>query len=179
MKGGLFEMKTFLKYSGILAAVIAGVGFILMMTTPAFAYFPKNGDPEFLSSARVLFGEDTLVGHVDAVWSAIVAWILAMVGVIALVLGVIFPLLKLEKFAGLLNLIALCALVFGGVFIFISQPCTLTTTALGVTVVSTPYSSYGLNATWIIAAILYIGAGILAILPAAMDFIGGKKKKRK
>ena len=35
-------MKTFLKYSGILAAVVAIVGFILMMTTPAFAY--TSGD---------------------------------------------------------------------------------------------------------------------------------------
>ena len=110
----------------------------------------------------------------------IVAWILAMVGVIALLIGVILPLVKKEKFAGLINLIALCALVFGGVFIFVSQPCTLTSTVLGATVVTKPYADYGLNATWIITAILYIAAGALAILPAAMDLFGGKgKKKRK
>ena len=170
-------MKTFLKYSGFLAAVIAVVGFILMMTTPAFAYFPKDSDPLYVNSARVLFGEDSALGHYDAVWSAIVAWILAMVGIIALLIGVILPLLKKEKFAGLINLIALCALVFGGVFIFVSQPCTLTSTVLGATVVTKPYADYGLNATWIITAILYIAAGAIAILPAAMDLFGGKKKK--
>ena len=169
-------MKTFLKYSGFLAAVIAVVGFILMMATPAFAYFPENGDPLYLTSAQALFGEDALLGHIDAVWSATLGWILAIVGMIALILGVVLPLLKLEKFAGLVNLIALVALVIAGVFVFISQPCTLTSTVLGSKVVTTPHSSYGLNATWIIAAILYIAAGALAILPAAMDLFGKKKK---
>lgn len=169
-------MKTFLKYSGFLAAVIAVVGFILMMATPAFAYFPENGDPLYLTSAQALFGEDALLGHIDAVWSATLGWILAIVGMIALILGVILPLLKLEKFAGLVNLIALCALVIAGVFVFISQPCTLTSTVLGSKVVTTPHSNYGLNATWIIAAILYIAAGAIAILPAAMDLFGKKKK---
>ena len=169
-------MKTFLKYSGFLAAVIAVVGFILMMATPAFAYFPQNGDPMYLTSTQALFGEDALLGHIDAVWSATLGWILAMVGMVALILGVILPLLKLEKFAGLVNLVALVALVIGGVFVFISQPCSLTSSGLGATVVTHPYSDYGLNATWIIAAILYIAAGVLAILPAAMDLFGGKKK---
>ena len=82
-------MKTFLKYSGFLAAVIAVVGFILMMTTPAFAYFPKDGDPLYLSGNRVLFGEDTALGHIDAVWTAVLGWILAMVGLIALIIGVL------------------------------------------------------------------------------------------
>ena len=179
-------MKTFLKYSGFLAAVIAVVGFILMMTTPAF--FLQNGDKtSYLTSAQALFGEEVTgslfgiitlnAGHINAVWSAVLGWILAMIGVIALLLGVILPLLKLNKFAGLLNLIALCALVLAGVFVFISQPCTFT--LKGADEASNLFSDYKLNATWIIAAILYIVAGALAILPAAMDFIGGKKKKRR
>ena len=175
-------MKTFLKYSGFLAAVIAVVGFILMMATPAFAYFPKDSDPLYLSGTQAIFGEDTFAlglktGHINAVWSATLGWILAIVGVIALLLGVILPLLKLNKFAGLINLIALCALVIGGVFVFISQPCTWTASISNEP--TNLYADYGLNATWIIAAILYIAAGGLAIFPACMDFFGGKKKKRK
>ena len=166
-------MKTFLKYSGFLAAVIAVVGFILMMTTPAFAYFPKDSDPLYLTSTQALFGEDALLGHIDAVWSATLGWILAMVGVVALLLGVILPLLKLNKFAGLLNLIALGALVVAGIFIFISQPCTFTSKASGETYEA--FKDYKMNATWIIAAILYIAGGVLAALPAAVDFIGKKK----
>ena len=170
-------MKTFLKYSGFLAAVIAVVGFILMMATPAFA----NGDPHYISGTQAIFGEDLgeILGvktHMDAVWSATLAWILAMVGVIALLLGVILPLLKLNKFAGLINLIALCALVFAGVFVFISQPCSVTSGGYGASATTNPYSDHGLNATWIITGILYIAAGAIAILPAAMDLFGGKKK---
>lgn len=179
-------MKTFLKYSGILAAVVAIVGFILMMTTPAF--FIKSGDEfYYLTSTQALFGEEqsgtilgfiTLdAGHINAVWSAIIAWILAIVGVIALLLGVILPLLKKEKFAALINIIALAALVIAGVFIFISQPCTFTGKVSGETY--TPYKDYQLNATWVITGILYIVAGALAIFPTAMDLIGGKKKKKR
>ncbi|MBR3266769.1 MAG: hypothetical protein IKI55_01365 [Bacilli bacterium] len=177
-------MKTFLKYSGFLAAAIAVVGFILMMATPAFAYFPKNGDPQYLTGTQAIFGEEVKgsisiitinAGHINAVWSATLAWILAMVGVIALLLGVILPLLKLNKFAGLINIIALCSLVIAGIFVFISQPCTFTLN--GASEPSNAFSDYGLNATWIIVAILYIAAGVLAALPAAVDFLGGKKKK--
>ena len=175
-------MKTFLKYSGILAAVVAIVGFILMMTTPAFAY--TSGDNTYtLSATAALFGEDVTgsisiitinAGHNNAVWSCTLGWILAMVGVLALVLGVLLPLLKLEKFAGLINIIALCALVVAGIFVFISKPCTFTVN--GASEASNPYSDYGLGAGWVIAAILYIVGGILAALPAAIDFLGGKKK---
>ena len=91
------------------------------------------------------------------------------------ILGVVLPLLKLEKFAGLVNLIALCALVIGGVFVFISQPCTWTP-AIENAEAQAINKDFGLNATWIIAAILYIAAGAIAILPAAMDLFGKKKK---
>ena len=151
---------------------------LLWLTTPAFS----NGD-HVINGTAAIFGEDLgeLAGvksHLDAAWSATLGWILAMVGVIALLLGVILPLLKLEKFAGLVNLVALCALVIGGVFVFVSQPCSVTTSGYGASAITNPYSDHALSATWIIAAILYIAAGALAILPAAMDLFG-KKKKRK
>ncbi|MCR5514378.1 MAG: hypothetical protein K6F36_02950 [Bacilli bacterium] len=169
-------MKTFLKYSGFLAAVIAVVGFILMMATPAFS----NGD-HVINGTAAIFGEDLgevlgLSGHLDAAWSATLGWILAIIGMIALILGVVLPLLKLEKFAGLVNLIALVALVIAGVFIFISQPCSVTGSGYGGSATTNPYSDHTLTATWIIAAILYIAAGAIAILPAAMDLFGKKKK---
>ena len=177
-------MKTFLKYSGILAAVVAIVGFILMMTTPAF--FIVSGDKTYyLTGAQALFGEEVTgsiggfitlnAGHINAVWSATLGWILAIVGILALVCGVILPLLKLEKFAALVNIIALAALLIAGVFVFVSQPCTFT--LKGASEPSELYKDYALNATWVIAGILYLVAGGLAILPTAMDIFGGKKKK--
>lgn len=178
-------MKTFLKYSGILAAVIAIVGFILMMTTPAF--FIQSGDETYyLTGAQALFGEEVTgslggfitlnAGHINAVWSATLGWILAIVGILALICGVILPLLKLEKFAALVNIIALAALLLAGVFVFVSQPCTFT--LKGASEASEFYKDYALNATWVIAGILYLVAGGLAILPTAMDIFGGKKKRK-
>ena len=54
----------------------------------------------------------------------------------------------------------------------------MTTEVLGNKVITHPYSDYTLNVTWIIAAVLYILAGVLAIFPAAMDLFGGKKKRK-
>ena len=135
---------------------------------------PINLSAFFVCTQRDSFNIISInAGHINAVWSSIIGWILAMVGVIALLLGVILPLLKLNKFAGLLNLIALGALVVAGIFIFISQPCTFTSKASGETYEA--FKDYKMNATWIIAAILYIAGGVLAALPAAVDFIGKKK----
>ena len=91
--------------------------------------------------------------------------------------GFILPLLKvkaLDKFAGILNLIAVCALVTAGILLFFSVPVFYQANkdgAIGV------YNQdvYHLGAGWIIGAILSIVAGAIAILPTAMDFIGKKK----
>ena len=177
-------MKKALKFSGLVAAVLATLAFILMMFTPAVttqgivggtyelpgtaAIFGHNGDG--LSAGQILSfcNKD---GVIPATWSAIIAWILMMAAVVILLLGVILPLFKvkaLTKFAGLLNLIVVIALVVAGIFMFIQVP-----TFLGAAGRSDA-SGYALGAGWIISAIVAIVAGVCAILPAAVDLASKK-----
>jgi amino acid transporter len=132
------------------------------------AIFGHNGDG--LSAGQILYfcNKD---GVIPATWSAIIAWILMMAAVVILLLGVILPLFKvkaLTKFAGLLNLIVVIALVVAGIFMFIQVP-----TFLGAAGRSDA-SGYALGAGWIISAIVAIVAGVCAILPAAVDLASKK-----
>lgn len=176
-------MKKFLQFSGLIALVVAIVGFILMMATHAFVY--ANGSVHgWYSGVAAIFGNGQYlagVGGISAVdtfsgnlaWSALLAWIFVLVAMLILCLGVILPLLKvkaLEKWAGLLNLIAVGLLIVGGVFVFVSLPAFAGANEWS----NTDYWSLG--AGWVIGGILYIVAGALAIAPAAADFLGKKKK---
>jgi hypothetical protein len=177
------KMKKLLKFSGICAAVIALVGFILLMTTPIIEY--HNGDTWTTITGGV-FGGGQSITHalgvtgdpvsIDATlaWTGLVGWILMLVAILILIAGFVLPLLKvtaLEKFAGVLNLVAVIALVVAGILVFISRPVFWAANEMGD---STDH--WGLGIGWIFAGILAIVGGCLAILPAALDFIGSKKK---
>ena len=73
--------------------------------------------------------------------------------------------------AGVLNLVAVIALVVAGILVFISRPVFWAANEMGD---STDH--WGLGTGWVFAGILAIVGGVLAILPAAVDFIGSKKK---
>lgn len=180
-------MKKFLKFSGIIAAVIAIVSFILLMCCHSVVY-SNGGTSGWYSGISALFGGGTaLVGakgsgwsistgaqSVDAklAWTALVGWILIIVALVILIAGIILPLLKvhaLDKFAGILNLVAVLCLVVAGILIFVTLP---------VFAQANEWSNadgWGLGAGWIIAGILAIVGGVVAILPAAFDFVGSKK----
>lgn len=176
-------MKKYLKYSGFVAALFALITFILLLATPAVMYNGKNVVAEGTTAIfgkkeaiKASFGGFT-VNFGDAVthlsWSALLAWIFVVVALVILVAGVVLPLLKvkkIEKFAGLLNLVAVGLLVVAGIFVFIS--CATFFAANGYD--SVP-DKCALGAGWIIAGILAILGGACAILPAAVDFLGKKK----
>ena len=170
-------MKKFLQFSGIIAAVLAIVAFILLMATPA----AMSGDEIVAKGTTMLFGKKesatilgiTFTGETKLAWSALLAWIFVIVALVILLLGIILPLLKvtaLQKFAGVLNLIAVVLLVVAGIFVFISLAVFCSANGLD----SVP-EKWVLSAGWVIAGILAIVAGAIAILPAAMDLIGKKK----
>ena len=168
-------MKTFLKFSGIIAFVVALVGFILMMATNAIVW--SSGSLQYVVKGTVaIFGSktDTILGTAVTNPSpmALIAWILGMVGLLLVCFGIILPLLKnkkLDKFAGLLNLVAVICLVLAGVFMFFVVP-----TFYGANDAKVPDGT-AIGAGWVIGGILFIAGGVLAILPAAMDFLGKKK----
>ena len=155
-------MKKYLKFAGLCSLVLAVVAFILMMATTAI-----NGALIAISGTEVIFGDDPF----KPAPLALLAWIFGLIGMLIILLGVIIPFLKvktLAKFAGLLNLIAVGLLVIAGVFMFIVLPSYYGAQGYGVP------NNAGIGAGWVIGGILYILAGAVAILPAAMDFIAKK-----
>ena len=167
-------MKKYLKFAGIVSALFAIVAFILLMATTGVFY--KYGSTQYnYEGTVVLFGatRETWLGttHIKPAATGLIGWILIMAALIILLLGIILPLLKvkaLEKFAGILNLVAVCALVVGGILLFFSK---------GAFCAANEWNADDahLGAGWIIAGILSILGGVIAILPAAVDFIGKKK----
>ena len=122
-----------------------------------------------------IFGEttSTILGDVKTNPSvlALLAWIFILVGLVIVLLGIILPLLKvhaLEKFAGLLNLVAVLLFVVAGVFMFIVVP-----TFYAANNIDVPNNA-AIGAGWVIGGILSILGGAIAILPAAADFLGKK-----
>ena len=171
-------MKKVLKFSGVIALVLAIVAFILLMATTGVYYQYKGSDTRVLyAGTTVLFGNDkeTWLGtaHTSLAPTALIGWILIVVAMIIVALGVILPLLKvkaLDKFAGLLNLVAVVAFIVAGVLLFFTVPAFISANGGD----NTDY--FHLGAGWVIGAILAIAAGAFAILPAAAAFIGSKKK---
>ena len=165
-------MKTFLKFSGIFALIVAVVGFILVMATPGISVHVIGNTYTNIAGTSILFGESALgiVVYSPSILS-LIAWILLIVALIALLFGALIPFLKiksLNKFAGLLNIIAVASLVVAGIFLFITVPA-----FFGAQGSEVPGNA-ALGAGWVIAGILSIAAGVLAVAPAFADFISKK-----
>ena len=170
-------MKKVLQFSGLISLVLAIVAFILMMATNAVVQ--SSGSVQVVTAGTTaIFGktESTILGDVVTKLApmALLAWIFILVAMIIVALGVILPLLKinaLEKFAGILNIVALALLVVGGIFMFIVLP-----SFFGANGYDSVPDNAAIGAGWVIGGILAIAAGAFAILPAAAAFIGSKKK---
>lgn len=168
-------MKKVLQFSGLISLVLVVVAFILMLASPAIVGSTSLGDYSVAGTTAIFGKTETVLGttvHTNPSVLGLLAWILILVGMIIVCVGVILPLLKinaLEKFAGLLNLIAVVCFVLGGIFMFIVVP-----TFYGANDADVP-SGAGIGAGWVIGGILAIAGGAFAILPAVMDFIAKKK----
>ena len=169
-------MKKVLQFSGLISLVLAVVAFILMMASDAV--IQSSGSLQVVyGGTKAIFGykgEGLLDPDVKLAPLALIAWILILVGMIIVAAGVILPLLKinaLEKFAGILNLVALVCFVLGGIFMFIVVPNLWAANEWG----DVPDNAK-IGAGWVIGGIIAIVAGAFAILPAAAAFVGSKKK---
>ena len=168
-------MKKVLQFSGFISLVLVVVTFILMLASNAVVGSTSLGDYSVAGSTAIFGKTDTVLGttvHTNPSALGLIAWILILVGMLIVIAGIVLPLLKvtaLEKFAGVLNLVAVCCFVLGGIFMFIVVP-----TFYAANDADVP-SGAGIGAGWVIGGILAIVAGAIAILPAAMDFIGKKK----
>ena len=178
-------MKKVLKYSGIISLIAAGVGFVLMMVTPAlFSQSEVFGTKVELwysgtaaifghGKSQIASGSTTVVTDFNEslAWNALLAWIFVLVSLIILLLGFILPMLKirvLEKFAGILNLVTVGLLIAAGIFMFFSVPTFASANNFDA-------DGWNLGAGWWVAAFLTLGAGVFAALPTIADLTGKRK----
>ena len=176
-------MKKFLKFSGIVALVFALVAFILLMAAHSVVYADNTAN--WYSGISAVFGNGTAQvdimgwsksGSVDAklAWPALIGWILMLVAMVIILLGIVLPLVKvkaLDKFAGVLNLVAVGALVTAGILVFFTEPAFGAANEWSEEAIK----AWTLGGGYVAAGILSIIGGAVAILPAAVDFIGKKK----
>ena len=160
-------MKKFLEFAGFCALGLAVVGLILMMATPAVV--TKDADA-LLKGTEAIFGGQNF----DPVILGLLAWIFGLLGILVLGAVVVLPLLKikaLDKFAGVLNLVAVGALVTAGILVFFTEPAFGAANEWSEEAIK----AWTLGGGYVAAGILSIIGGAVAILPAAVDFIGKKK----
>ena len=173
-------MKKVLQFAGMISLALAAVAFVLMMVTPAVIQ-PIIGDTQTVyAGTTAIFGKTEKGILVDVVTKpsvlALIGWILLLAGLIVVFLAVLLPLLKvkaLERFSGVMNLVALCCFVLAGVFMFFVVPTFYAANEWEIA------KNTQIGAGWVIGGIIAIVAGAFAILPAAADFMGKKKGKRK
>ena len=174
-------MKKLFKFAGLAAALLALIGFILIMATHVANY--KDGNLSgYFEGMNAIFGTgktSTTVGSITAVgdfddklaWSGLLAWIFALLAILALVCVSVLPLLKvkaLDKFLGLITLVAAGLLIVAAIFAFVSK---------GVLFAVNEYNNandWTLGAGWVIGGILFILAGGVAACPVVLGLLGKK-----
>lgn len=164
-------MKKYLKFSGIAAAVVALLGWVLMMACPAVLVKNGNSTTVVASGVEAIFGGDSNLAP-----TAIVAWIFVLLAFLALVAAFVLPFFKinvLDKFAGAINLGALALLFVSGILAFCTKSSFVSqNNGWGILGSMDPL----IGAGWVFAGIFLIVAGALAILPAVFAFIDSNKK---
>lgn len=159
-------MKTFLKFSGVIALALGVVALILMLVSPGIVADNLVNALYDFSGTTCIFGKGD---YFAPTWAGLLAFILVVVALVILLAAFILPLLKvkaLDKFAGVLNLVAVVSLIVAGVFMFCIVPA--------YEAANGSVYQPGVGAGWVIGAILAIVGGFVAIAPAAADFISKK-----
>ena len=170
-------MKKFLEFAGLCALGLAIVGFILMMATPAVAAMNGN-NVSYLPAVEALFGTE----NSQALWPGLVSWILVLVALVGGIVIFVLPLLKIDLFGKMSDLVSLilCGLlVVAGVLLFFESAAYQAalndaTSGWGGAIASTLGVTYAVGAGWIVGGILLICAGAVAGLPAILRLVGKK-----
>lgn len=183
-------MKKVLKFAGIAAAVLGLVALILISVCPVVEYHSGSdwanltggvfgGGKSVVHSGSMTITDDS--AEAKLAWSGLIGWILMLVAILILVVGFVLPLLKVkavEKFAGILNLVAVGCLIVAGVLVFVSKG--VFGHANGTDLAGEWHDAFTdegwrLGTGWIIGGILSILGGLVAICPTVVDLIGKKK----
>lgn len=169
-------MKKFLQFAGLIGAVLGIVAFILFTTTNAIVSTGTfNG---YCNGTAVIFGRGqmklaVLSGDFEGnpAWVALVAWIFILVAILVLACLFVASLLKskaLKNYDRLLTFVAGGLLIAAGILAFFSIPAFYAANNYGEP------GSVALGAGWIIASILSIVGGGIAVLPPVLSLASGK-----
>lgn len=180
-KEGKYIMKKLFKFAPLCALLLAAVAFILMMATKSLVY--SNGNLSgWYDGPAAIFGKgqsQAAWGGISAAgefegklaWNALLAWIFVLVALLALLIGSIMVFVKikaLEKFGGLIALVAGGLLLVAGIFLFFTLPAFAGANEWN----NTDY--FALGGGWIVAAILNILAGVVSAFPAVAALVEKK-----
>jgi len=173
-------MKKFLKFSGVISAALALVGFVLLIACHGVVGkdSPANN---WYSAGAVLFGNGpaevtvfwTFTGTFEgqASGAAFVSWLFSLIALVALIAGLVLPLLKVKAFtkvAGVVNLCSVLLLLTAGIVLFFAVPSFAGNNGWSST------DGWALSGGYVVAAILYLVGGAVAVCPAVVDFVSKK-----
>lgn len=160
-------MKQFIKFSGLCAAVLALVTFILQLATPAITNINLLITTGKVSGTTAIFGGD----NITLSWAALIAWIFVLVSMLCLLAVSILPLVgvkALEKYENLLLLVNAGLLLVAGIFMFIVFPTFAAANG------ASGSSNGSVGAGWIIGGILAILGACAAGLKPLLGLVGKK-----
>ena len=179
-------MKKLFKFAPLCALLLAIVTFILMMAGHSVVY-TSDAPRNWYSGVSAIFGGGTAqitlsgwgisissgVQEVDAklAWNALLAWIFVLAALVALLIGSVMVFVKikaLEKFGGLIALIAGALLLVAGIFLFFTVP------AFAAANEWNNSDGWGLGGAWVAGAIIAIVAGVVSALPAVLALVEKK-----
>ena len=177
-------MKKLFKFAPLCALLLAIVAFILLLAGQALVHdYQVLGQSmhDFYSGPVVLFGQGdaavlgTSVKYaaddgIKSAWNAILAFIFIIVALAALILSSIMVFVKIkaiEKFGGIIALVAGGLLLVGGIFMFFTKDAFASAN-------DAQLDGYALGAAWVIGAILAILGGVVSALPAVLALVEKK-----
>ena len=179
-------MKKVLKFAPLCALLLALVAMILLLATNGLTYAGEVGGQKltgFYSASAVMFGQGkyqaaaagvgSLTVNFDGkgAWNAVLAFIFVIVGLVALLVSSLMVFVKikvLEKFSGLIALVAAGLLLVAGIFVFFTKGAFSAANDYG------EMQNWGLGAGWVVAAILSILAGVVSAFPAVLALVEKK-----
>lgn len=174
-------MKKLLKFAPLCALLLAIVAFILVLATHSIEY--SNGNLKgWYDGPAALFGKGkslgawgglSVVGEFEgkAAWNAVLAFIFFIIALVALLLSSVMVFIKikaLEKFGGIIALVAGGLLLVGGIFLFFTLPAFAAANEWNNT------NNFALGGGWVVAAILALIGGIVSACPAVLALVEKK-----
>lgn len=178
-------MKKLLKFAPLCALLLAIVAMILLLAANGLTYANEVAGQKltgFYSASAVMFGQGkyqaasggaSLTVDFDGkgAWNAVLAFIFVIVALVALLVSAVTVFVKvkaLEKFGGLIALVAGGLLLVAGIFVFFTKGAFAAANDYG------DMENWSVGAGWIVAAILAILGGLVSACPAVLALVEKK-----